>query len=107
MYLLGHAAISKALAPYEIGVATGEHCQNRVMFKQFLQAEGMQFCQIDSCRMGGLNEILSVLFMAAKFGGKSGDKYSRCKLFSTSKKEVTRTAPVQDPSNERKMMNYV
>lgn len=71
--MLGHAAISKALAPYGIGVATGEHCQNRVMFKQFLQAGGMQFCQIDSCRMGGLNEILSVLLMAAKFGGKLTD----------------------------------
>ncbi|KAK3749692.1 hypothetical protein QZH41_014971, partial [Actinostola sp. cb2023] len=66
--VLGHAAISKALAPYGIGVATGEHCQNRVMFKQFLQAGAMQFCQIDSCRVGGLNEILSVVLLAAKFG---------------------------------------
>ena len=39
------------------------------MFKQFLQAKGLQFCQIDSCRMGGLNEVLAVLLMAAKFGG--------------------------------------
>ncbi|GFY70418.1 mitochondrial enolase superfamily member 1, partial [Trichonephila inaurata madagascariensis] len=66
--ILGHAAISKALKPYGIGVATGEQCQNRVMFKQMLQAEALQFCQIDSCRMGGINEILSVYLMAAKFG---------------------------------------
>ncbi|PFX24125.1 Mitochondrial enolase superfamily member 1 [Stylophora pistillata] len=66
--VLGHAAISKALEPHGIGVATGEHCQNRVIFKQFFQAKGFQFCQIDSCRMGGLNEVLAVLLMAAKFG---------------------------------------
>ena len=69
MHSTGHAEISKKLEPYGIGVATGEHCQNRVIFKQFLQAKGLQFCQIDSCRMGGLNEVLSVLLMAAKFGG--------------------------------------
>ena len=68
-HLTGHAAISKALEPHGIGVATGEHCQNRVIFKQFFQAKGFQFCQIDSCRMGGLNEVLAVLLMAAKFGG--------------------------------------
>lgn len=51
-------------------MATGEHCQNRVIFKQLFQAKGFQFCQIDSCRMGGLNEVLAVLLMAAKFGGK-------------------------------------
>ncbi|KAG8195945.1 hypothetical protein JTE90_001176 [Oedothorax gibbosus] len=66
--VLGHAAISKALKPYGIGVATGEQCQNRVMFKQMLQAGSLQFCQIDSCRLGGVNEILSVYLMAAKFG---------------------------------------
>ncbi len=64
--VLGHAAIKKALAP--IKVATGEHCQNRVMFKQFLQSGGIDICQIDSCRLGGVNEILAVLLMAAKFG---------------------------------------
>lgn len=64
--VLGHAAIAKALAP--IGVATGEHCQNRVLFKQLLQANAISFCQIDSCRLGGVNEILSVLLMAKKFG---------------------------------------
>jgi L-fuconate dehydratase len=64
--VLGHAAIAKAVAP--IGVATGEHCQNRVMFKQLLQAEAIRFCQIDSCRLGGVNEVLAVLLMAAKFG---------------------------------------
>ena len=64
--VLGHAAIGRAIAP--IGVATGEQCQNRVLFKQFLQAGAMDFCQIDSCRLGGVNEVLSVLLMAAKFG---------------------------------------
>ena len=64
--VLGHAAIAKAVAP--IGVATGEHCQNRVLFKQFFQANAISFCQIDSCRLGGVNEILAVLLMAAKFG---------------------------------------
>ena len=64
--VLGHAAIAKAIAP--IGVATGEQCQNRVLFKQFLQARAMRFCQIDACRLGGVNEVLAVLLMAAKFG---------------------------------------
>ncbi len=63
--VLGHAAIAKAIAP--IQVATGEHCQNRVLFKQFLQAGAIGVLQIDSCRVGGVNEILSVLLMAAKF----------------------------------------
>lgn len=66
--ILGHARISKELKPYGIGVATGEQCHNRVMFKQMLQAEALQYCQIDSCRLGGVNEILSVYLMAQKFG---------------------------------------
>ncbi|XP_022622821.1 mitochondrial enolase superfamily member 1 [Seriola dumerili] len=65
--ILGHAAISKALAPLGIGVATGEQCANRVMFKQFLQASALQFVQIDSCRLGSVNENLAVLLMAHKF----------------------------------------
>jgi L-fuconate dehydratase len=64
--VLGHAAIARAVAP--IAVATGEHCQNRVMFKQFLQAGGMGVCQIDACRLGGVNEVIAVLLLAAKFG---------------------------------------
>ncbi|HEX6070699.1 MAG TPA: enolase C-terminal domain-like protein, partial [Longimicrobiaceae bacterium] len=64
--VLGHAAIARAVAP--IGVATGEHCQNRVIFKQLMQAGAIRFCQIDSCRLGGVNEVLAVLLMAAKFG---------------------------------------
>jgi len=63
--VLGHAAIAKAVAP--IKVATGEMCASRVMFKQFMQADALQICQIDSCRIGGINEILSVLLMAKKF----------------------------------------
>jgi L-fuconate dehydratase len=66
--VLGHAAIAKALKPLGIGVATGEHCQNRVLFKQLLMADAISFCQIDSCRLGGVNEILAVYLMAAKFG---------------------------------------
>lgn len=65
--ILGHAKISQELHPLGIGVATGEQCHNRVMFKQFLQAKGMDFCQIDSCRLGGVNEIISVLLLAEKF----------------------------------------
>ena len=51
-----------------VGVATGEHCANRILFKQLLQAEAIDFCQIDSCRLGGVNENLAVMLMAAKFG---------------------------------------
>lgn len=65
--VLGHAKILKALKPFGIGVATGEACANRVMFKQFLQADGLNYCQIDSARIGGVNEILSVYLMAHKF----------------------------------------
>ena len=66
--ILGHAKIVEGLKKYGIGVATGECCHNRVMFKQFLQAKAMDFCQIDSCRLGGVNEIISVILMATKFG---------------------------------------
>jgi L-fuconate dehydratase len=66
--VLGHAAIARALAPLGIGVATGEHCQNRIVFKQLLQAGAISYCQIDSCRLGGVNEVVAVLLLAAKFG---------------------------------------
>ncbi len=62
----GHRKIREAIRP--IGVATGEHCQNRIIFKQLIQSGAIDFCQIDSCRLGGVNEILSVLLMAAKYG---------------------------------------
>jgi L-fuconate dehydratase len=65
--VLGHATIARALEPYGIGVATGEHCQNRVVFKQLLQANAIKFCQIDSCRLGGVNEVIAVMLMAKKF----------------------------------------
>ena len=64
--VLGHAAIARGVAP--VGVATGEHCQNRIIFKQLLQAGAIAFCQIDSCRLGGVNENLAVILLAAKFG---------------------------------------
>jgi L-fuconate dehydratase len=64
--VLGHATIARAIAP--IGVATGEHCQNRIVFKQLMQANAISFCQIDACRLGGVNEVIAVLLLAAKFG---------------------------------------
>ena len=64
--VLGHRRIREAIAP--IRVATGEHVQNRVVFKQLLQAGAIDFCQIDSCRLGGVNEVIAVLLLAAKFG---------------------------------------
>ena len=64
--ILGHAAIARAIAP--IRVATGEHCQNRIIFKQLMQAGAIGICQIDSCRVGGVNEVLAILLLAAKFG---------------------------------------
>jgi L-fuconate dehydratase len=66
--VLGHAKIAAAVRGLGIGVATGEHCANRVVFKQLLQAGAIDFCQIDSCRLGGVNENLAVILMAAKFG---------------------------------------
>jgi L-fuconate dehydratase len=64
--VLGHRRIRESVKP--IGIATGEHVQNRVMFKQLLQAQAIDFCQVDSCRLGGVNEVLAVLLLAAKFG---------------------------------------
>lgn len=64
--VLGHAAISRAVAP--VAVATGEVCQNRVVFKQLLQARAVGFVQVDACRMAGISEALVVVLMAAKFG---------------------------------------
>jgi L-fuconate dehydratase len=63
--VLGHQKIAKSVKP--IHVATGEHCQNRVVFKQLMQSGAIGICQIDSCRVGGVNEILAILLMAAKF----------------------------------------
>ena len=64
--VLGHAAVRKAVAP--VKVATGEHGHNAVMFKQLLQAEAIDVVQIDACRVGGVNENLAILLLAAKFG---------------------------------------
>jgi L-fuconate dehydratase len=63
--VFGHRAIRQAIAP--VKVATGEMCQNRIMFKQFIAEGAIDIVQIDSCRMGGLNEVLAVLLMAAKY----------------------------------------
>ena len=64
--VLGHRRIREAVAP--IRVATGEHVQNRVVFKQMLQHGAIDVCQLDCCRLGGVNEVLAVLLLAAKFG---------------------------------------
>jgi L-fuconate dehydratase len=64
--LLAHAAIARGVAP--IPVATGEHMANRVMFKQFLQADALQVLQIDASRVAGVNENVAILLLAAKFG---------------------------------------
>ncbi|WP_157007484.1 L-fuconate dehydratase [Agromyces laixinhei] len=64
--VLGHAAIARGIAP--IRVATGEHVQNRIVFKQLLQAGGMDVMQIDATRVGGVNENIANLLLAAKFG---------------------------------------
>ncbi|KQM83957.1 enolase C-terminal domain-like protein [Agromyces sp. Leaf222] len=64
--ILGHAAIARGIAP--IRVATGEHVANRVVFKQLLQAGGMAVMQIDATRVGGVNENIANLLLAAKFG---------------------------------------
>jgi L-fuconate dehydratase len=64
--ILGHARIRRAISP--IRVATGEHVQNRIVFKQLFQADAIDVCQIDACRLGGVNEAIAVLLLAAKFG---------------------------------------
>ena len=64
--VLGHARIAREVAP--VRIATGEHCQNRVTFKQLMQSGGLGVCQVDACRLGGVNEALAVLLLAAEFG---------------------------------------
>jgi L-fuconate dehydratase len=64
--VLGHARIRRAIRP--IRIAAGEVVQNRVIFKQLFQAEAIDVCQIDACRVGGVNEVLAVMLMAAKHG---------------------------------------
>lgn len=64
--ILGHAAIARGVAP--IPIATGEHMANRIMFKQFLQADALQVLQIDATRVGGVNENITILLLAAQFG---------------------------------------
>jgi L-fuconate dehydratase len=64
--ILGHRRIRDAVTP--VRVATGEHVQNRVVFKQLLQYDAIDVCQVDSCRLGGVNEVLAVVLLAAKFG---------------------------------------
>ncbi|MFI6788349.1 L-fuconate dehydratase [Nonomuraea sp. NPDC050383] len=64
--VLGHAAIAEGIRP--IPVATGEHVQNRIVFKQLLQAGAISYLQIDAARVGGVNENIAILLLAARFG---------------------------------------
>jgi len=64
--VLGHKRIREAVSP--VRIATGEHVQNRVVFKQLLQLGAIDVCQLDCCRLGGVNEVLAVVLLAAKFG---------------------------------------
>ncbi len=64
--ILGHATIARAIAP--VRVATGEHVANRVVFKQMLASQAIGVCQIDACRVAGVNENVAILLLAAKFG---------------------------------------
>jgi L-fuconate dehydratase len=64
--VLGHARVRAAVSP--IAVATGEHVQNRVIFKQLMQAGAIDICQVDACRVGGVNEVVSIILLAHKFG---------------------------------------
>jgi L-fuconate dehydratase len=71
--ILGHAAIRRGLATAgpsgrPVRVATGEHVQNRIIFKQLLQADAIDVVQLDACRVGGVNENVAILLLAAKFG---------------------------------------
>jgi L-fuconate dehydratase len=63
--ILGHKAIARAVSP--IKVATGEVCQNRIIFKQLITSGAIDICQVDSCRIGGVNEVVAVLLLAAKY----------------------------------------
>ncbi len=63
--ILGHARIGEALRP--IRIATGEHCHNRIMVKQLLQAKAVDILQIDGCRLGGINEVIASILLAAHF----------------------------------------
>ena len=64
--MLGHRKIRQGL--HGVKVATGEQCQNRILFKQLIESDAIDIVQIDACRMGGLNEILTVCLLAAKYG---------------------------------------
>lgn len=68
--ILGHAKIAEALKKFNIGIACGEMIANRVMFKQYMQAKAFEFCQTDSARIGGVNELLIVYLMAKKLNIK-------------------------------------
>ena len=66
--VLGYAAIARALAPLGIGVAAGEQVPSPVVFKQLLQSGALGFCQIDATRLAGVNDVLAVVLLAAKYG---------------------------------------
>lgn len=63
--ILGYQYVRQKVTP--VRIAMGEHCHNRVMFKQFIQSHAIDVCQIDSCRVAGVNEVISIMLMAAKY----------------------------------------
>lgn len=67
--IAGHRKIRHAMQG-KMQVATGEMCQNRIMFKQFIMEGAVDVVQIDACRLGGVNEVLAVMLMAAKYNLK-------------------------------------
>ena len=67
--IAGHRKIRAAMQG-KMQVATGEMCQNRIMFKQFIMEDAVDVVQIDACRLGGVNEVLAVMLMAAKYNFK-------------------------------------
>jgi L-fuconate dehydratase len=82
--VLGHLAIARAMAPLGILVATGEHCANRILFKQFITSGAIGICQIDACRVGGVNEVLAIILMAAKVCIFAFQYLSKCSYIFTS-----------------------
>jgi L-fuconate dehydratase len=64
--IYGHKKIKDNIG--QIKIATGEHCHNRIMFKQFIANDAIDIVQIDACRLASVNEILAVYLLAAKYG---------------------------------------
>ncbi len=66
--VLGFVKIARELEKYGIGVAAGEQVPSPVVFKQLITSKAIQFCQIDATRLGGVNDVIAVILIAAKYG---------------------------------------